>query len=1029
MYVESPGGPAGDQYYWDLWVHKRASKDEDWGPPENLGPLINSVDYEECGASISSDGLTLYFISERPGGYGGSDIYATTRATRNDPWGPAVNLGPAINSSDYDQTVCISADDLELYFGSKRSDAYGDGTYDIYVARRVTPNDPWGAAVNLGPVVNTPYGECCVSLSPDGLLLLFSEWYTSTINARPGGYGNADIWMARRASMDAPWQSPVNLGPLINGPTRDFFPRVSSDGHTLYFQSRDRSVPNWRAPIIPIVDFNGDGKADEKDLLVMTQHWGQNYARCDIGPFPWGDGVVDAQDWRVLMETISGSSFVLSPKPRAVEVPRDVILSWTSPKLAQTHDVYFGTSWEDVSRADRSNPRGVLASQGQTATTYDPPGFLPFGRTYYWRIDEVGPAPDFTIYKGLVLDFKTEAYAYPITTKIIATASSAQGNWGPENTINGSGLDRDDGHSTTNTHMWLSALGGPQPVWIEYEFDGVYALHEMWVWNHNLPTEPILGFGLKNVSVQYSANGIDWTTLGEMEFTRAPGEAAYAHNTTVSFGGVPAKYVRLTAKSNWGGLSPQCGLSEVRFYYIPVYASEPSPASGRTGVAVDAILRWNPGRLAASHRVYFSTDQQAVANGTASVQTVTQASFDPGPLDLGKTYYWRVDEVNAVTYLGEVWKFITPESAVVDDFESYADKEGSRIYQTWIDGESNKTGSQVGYPQSPFAEQAVIHGGKQSMPLAYDNTKSPFYSEAERTFSPVQNWTAHGADTLTLWFRGNPIDFLQRADGSIRVSSGGADIWGASDQFRFVFKQLTGNGSITMRVDSLINTHEWAKVGAMIRQTLDASSTDAMIAVTPGNGVSFQWRSTINGSTSYNNAGTTGIVAPYWVRITRTGNIFRAERSADGKTWIPQGVDTTIPMATTVYIGIAVTSHDATLVTTAEVSNVSTTGSVTGDWQPLAIGMAMLSNDVAPLYLAVQDNAGHVKSLTHPNPAAVQAIDWQKWMIPLSEFTGVNMTGIKKMTIGVGDRNKPTAGGKGVIYLDDIGFGHPLSSE
>jgi regulation of enolase protein 1 (concanavalin A-like superfamily) len=496
---------------------------------------------------------------------------------------------------------------------------------------------------------------------------------------------------------------------------------------------------------------------------------------------------------------------------------------------------------------------------------------------------------------------------------------------------------------------------------------------------------------------------------------------------------VLAQYVKLTARSNWGGLSPQCGLSEVRFNYIQVYPSQPTPASGRKNVGVDTILSWKAGREAASHRVYFSTDQQAVANGTAPAHTVNNSAFDPGLLDLGRTYYWRIDEVNEAkspsVRRGDVWSFSTKEYSVVDDFESYADTEGSRIYQTWIDGESNKTGSQVGYPQSPFAEQTVIHAGKQSMPLAYDNTKSPFYSAAERTFSPVPNWTAHGANTLALWFRGNPIDFLQRTDGSIRVSSGGADIWGMSDQFRFVFKQLNGNGSIAMRVNSLVNTNDWAKAGVMIRQSLDAGSINAMIAVTPGNGVSFQWRDTTNGLTSYNNTGTTGIVAPYWVRITRTGNAFRAERSADGKTWSQQGVDTTVVMPPAVYIGIAVTSHEATLATVSEVSNVSTTGSVTGDWQPLAIGMAMPSNDMAPLYVAVEDSAGHVQTLTYPDPAAVQAIDWQKWTIPLSEFNGVNLASVKKMTIGVGDRNKPTPGGKGVIYFDDIGFGHPLASE
>jgi len=79
--------------------------------------------------------------------------------------------------------------------------------------------------------------------------------------------------------------------------------------------------------------------------------------------------------------------------------------------------------------------------------------------------------------------------------------------------------------------------------------------------------------------------------------------------------------------------------------------------------------------------------------------------------------------------------------------------------------------------------------------------------------------------------------------------------------------------------------------------------------------------------------------------------------------------------------------------------------------------------------VAVEDSAGHVKLLTYPDPAAVQASDWQKWMIPLSDLAGVNLASVKKLMIGVGDRNKPTAGGKGVIYLDDIGIGHPLSTE
>jgi len=83
-------------------------------------------------------------------------------------------------------------------------------------------------------------------------------------------------------------------------------------------------------------------------------------------------------------------------------------------------------------------------------------------------------------------------------------------------------LDDDDLHSTVDTDMWLSAEDGPQPTWIQYEFDKAYKLHEMWVWNHNTGFEYVLGFGLKDVTVKYSTNGTDWTELaGVPEFAQA----------------------------------------------------------------------------------------------------------------------------------------------------------------------------------------------------------------------------------------------------------------------------------------------------------------------------------------------------------------------------------------------------------------------------------------------------------------------------------------------------------------------------
>jgi len=1035
---------AGGQGNGDLWVLKRASKDDEWGPPENLGTAVNSPS-NDCLACISADGLTLYFCSDRP--YGDDaryDVFVTTRATKKDPWGQAVRMGSAINGpGGTNFGVWISADNLELYVNGMSNRPGGYGRTDIFAARRATPNDPWTDAVNLGPVVNTAYRESLCSLSPDGLVLLFCElWETTQVQSRPGGCGGPDMWIARRATLSDPWQAPVNLGPTINSPSGDAVPRISPDGRTLYFRSnRSGGWDNYQASIVPNCDFNGDGKVDDQDVLILREHWGQNYPHCDVGPFPWGDSVVDEKDLGVLMGAIGGTGSDFDPVPHALEVPRDVVLSWPSTNSAHVYDVYMGTSLDDVGSADRSNPRGVLVSKGQIATTYDPEGSLPFGATYYWRIDEVGGAPDFTIYKGPVLDFRTEVYAYPIP-KVIATASSAQTGWGAERTIDGSGLDKNDGHSTTASHMWLSVPGGPQPAWIQYEFDEAYVLHEMWVWNYNLLAEPALGFGFKDVGVRYSADGTNWTTLADAEFARGPGKDGYTHNTTISFGGVPAKYVRLTAKSNWSGTAAPCGLSEVRFYYVPVYASQPTPAVGQKSVDVDATLTWRAGREAASHRVYLSTDQQAVANGTASAKTVSTATFDAAPLNLGRTYYWRIDEVNEAktpsVRQGEVWSFSTKEYSIVDNFESYADEEGRRIYQAWIDGETNKTGSHVGYPQSPFAEQTVVHGGRQAMPVEYNNVKTPFLSEAARTFSPAQNWMVDGADTLTLWFRGNPLDFLQRSDGSIQMSGAGTDIWNNSDQFRFACKRLSGDGSIVAKVHSLVNTSAWAKAGVMIRGSLDPASTYAFMFPTPDGQRAFQHRTTVGSSVVSVHSNPGAVTFPVWVKVERKGANFTGYYSQDGKNWtIGDGTHVTsnstnpvrIGMMGDVYIGLAVTSHNPSLPTVAEFSDVSFAGTVTGPWQVVAIGVAQPSNDAAPLYVTVEDSTGHAESLGHHDPAAVQGIDWQKWMIPLSEFKGVNLAGVKKLTIGVGDRNKPTPGGKGVIYLDDVGVGHPLSAE
>ena len=450
------------------------------------------------------------------------------------------------------------------------------------------------------------------------------------------------------------------------------------------------------------------------------------------------------------------SEFADAPNPEdgAIDVLRDVVLTWTAGEYAATHDIYFGTTLEDVNTADRANPLGVLASPGQTDAAYVPEDLLAFGQTYYWRVDEVNAAPDNTIFRGEVWTLTAEPLAYPIANVTATSNGTSEAVAGPANTVNGSGLNADDQHSTLSADMWAATPSGADPLWIQFEFDRVCKLHEMLVWNYNVEFELILGFGLKGVTVEYSTDGTAWTVLGDVEVAQATAKADYAANTTVEFGGVEAKYVRLTVNSGYGMMG-QYGLSEVRFLSIPVQAREPQPADGAADVVLDTALGWRAGREAASHEVYFGTD----AGALALADTVSTNGYVPGALDLATTYYWQINEVNEAEALsaweGSVWSFSTQAYVVVEDFESYTDDlaAGEGIFQTWIDGWENGTGSTVGHLNNPFAEQAIVHGGSQSMPMFYDNTGLTT-AEAEYTFA-AQNWTASGIQSLSLYFHGD----------------------------------------------------------------------------------------------------------------------------------------------------------------------------------------------------------------------------------------------------------------------------------
>jgi Tol biopolymer transport system component len=284
--------------WFDIWVTTRAKTDDDWGSPEKLVAPISTNSWDGV-PSLSADGLSLFFTSDRAGGYGGlGDIWVSTRETTDDEWGEPENLGSTVNSASWEWTQCISADGLSLYFASDRLG--GSGDLDLWVTTRATVSEAWGEPVNLGPTVNSSAWELSPTITPDGLVLFL----TST---RAGGRGDRDVWMTRRPTISDPWQEPVNLGPPINTSAMDTCSVISPDGSTLYFSTMRSGgfggLDIWQVSISPVVDFNNDGNVDLKDVgMLLMLGWGTDNSRYDIGPMPWGDGIVDCKDLMVLVE-------------------------------------------------------------------------------------------------------------------------------------------------------------------------------------------------------------------------------------------------------------------------------------------------------------------------------------------------------------------------------------------------------------------------------------------------------------------------------------------------------------------------------------------------------------------------------------------------------------------------------------------------------------------------------------------------------------------------------------------------------
>jgi hypothetical protein len=727
-----------------------------------------------------------------------------------------------------------------------------------------------------------------------------------------------------------------------------------------------------------------------------------------------GSGTIYTGDvWR--FTTAPLTAFDPSPRNGDKWIATDITLTWKAGQGATNHELYFGTDREAVANRDAS------VSIGTWPTPEHAPAGLAEQTVYYWAVDEVtltgrnaGEIWSFTTtgpgggVRGDYFNGMTPE-GVPGLTRIDPAIDFAWGDpGGPGAPI---GVDQFSARWTADLEIAVADTY----VFTTNSDDG----SRLWL-NDELIVDKWVDQGPTDTSSRtiYLEPGIYPLRMEYYENTGGAVAHLYWQTPTLARAIIPA-----------GALQP------------PVRARTPYPAKGDVNVPQDVTLRWSAGDEAAQHQVYFGDDAAAVAAADTSsslykgTQALDNTSFTPGTLEWNKTYWWRVDEVNDASadspWVGPVWSFTTADYLVVDDFESYNDEEdkGTRIYETWIDGYTDGlSGSIVGNLDPPFAEQTIVHSGKQAMPMDYNNVNSPYFSEAYRQLAPLQDWTANGVTDLSLWLRGQPIRFQKLAEDDILMSSTSGDVWDVVDHFRYVFKRLTGDGTIVAKVESMTNTAGWAKAGVMIRDSLEPGSMHALEMLAPGGLCAFQNRQ-FNDEPSYTANGNNGqFTFPHWVKLERKGNQFTAYHSDDGVNWTLQADEAggggpnpqTITMSSTVYIGLMVTSNNMNRACVAEFSNIKFTGTVSGSWQTADVGPAIVGNDTAPLYVAVEDSAGKTVTIVHPDPAAVNLTAWTEWKIPLTDLAGVNLAKIKKLYIGVGDKANPTPDGYGRIYLDDI---------
>jgi hypothetical protein len=641
-------------------------------------------------------------------------------------------------------------------------------------------------------------------------------------------------------------------------------------------------------------------------------------------------------------------------------------LSWNGGLWGQLYDIYFGTNANPplVASNDQLGP-----SQSSTDyRTYPLPALQP-GTTYYWKI--VSKTMAYATEPGPVWSFTTAGTAndQPPSVAITSPANGATFSAPATITINANANDSDGTVTKVDFYAGNTPLGTATASPYTFTWNNVaagnYVLTAVATDNSGATTTS----SAVSITVNTAGSGTlpqGWTDV-DIGAVGAAGSASYSGGTyTVQGSGadvwgtadafnyaylplsgdgtIVARVATISNEANWvkagvmirGSLSPSSAQAFMLVSWAKGVAFQRRVSDGNTSVSTAGTFSTAPHwvklvRAGSVITAYESSDGStwslvgsdtftiatnayiglAVSShvaGTLSTATFDNVTISTSPANQPPTVS-LTSPANGAT-------FTSP--ATISVAANASDSDGT-VAKVDFYANSTLLGTSTNAPYG-ITWSSVPAGTYSLTAVATDNDGAATTSAAVSiTVNNLSSTLPSGwadADIGAVPFAGNAT----YSSGTFTITGSGADVWGTADAFHYAYRTMTGDGTMIARVATVQDVATWVKAGVMIRETLDPGSTHALILVSAAKGVAFQRREA-TGGISVNTAGSLS-TAPRWVKLTRSGSTFSAYESADGTTSTLVGTDT-ITMGSTVYVGLAVTSHTTSASATCTFDNVS----------------------------------------------------------------------------------------------------------